>query len=207
MINYLIILIIIAYLIGSFSTAYWFGKWFHNLDIRKLGSKNAGATNAIRVLGLKTGIVVFIIDILKSFSIIHLVHVIPDLANESETFYIIKIALGASAVIGHIFPLYSNFDGGKGVASMLGVILALHPIGALITLGVFTIMFLSTKIVSLSSLTASLFFPGIIYLMEGTAKQSLLIFGILASLMIVVTHTKNIKRLLKGEEKRMSFKN
>jgi acyl phosphate:glycerol-3-phosphate acyltransferase len=207
MINYLIILIIIAYLIGSFSTAYWFGKWFHNLDIRKLGSKNAGATNAIRVLGLKTGILVFIIDILKSFSIIHLVHVIPDLANESETFYIIKIALGASAVIGHIFPLYSNFDGGKGVASMLGVILALHPIGALITLGVFTIMFLSTKIVSLSSLTASLFFPGIIYLMEGTAKQSLLIFGILASLMIVVTHTKNIKRLLKGEEKRMSFKN
>lgn len=207
MINYLIILIIIAYLIGSFSTAYWFGKWFHNLDIRKLGSKNAGATNAIRVLGLKTGILVFIIDILKSFSIIHLVHIIPDIANESETFYIIKIALGASAVIGHIFPLYSNFDGGKGVASMLGVILALHPIGALITLGVFTIMFLSTKIVSLSSLTASLFFPGIIYLMEGTDKQSLLIFGIFASLMIVVTHTKNIKRLLKGEEKRMSFKN
>lgn len=203
---YLIPAIVISYLIGSFSTAYWFSKWFYNIDIRTLGSKNAGATNVIRVLGYKAGIPVFILDILKSFLPMHLVYFIPNIEIHSEIFYIAMIALGVAAVLGHIFPLYSGFDGGKGVASLLGVVLALHPLGAIIALGIFTIVFISVRIVSLSSLIAGICFPLVIFIIEGNDKSTLLIFSIIASILLIITHTKNIKRLLKGEEKRMTFK-
>ncbi len=203
---YLIVAIIISYLIGSFSTAYWFGKWFFKLDIRKVGSKNAGATNTMRVLGYKAALPVFIIDIFKSFLAIQLIYFIPEIQVSSEFYYLVKIILGASAVIGHIFPLYSKFDGGKGVASLLGVILALHLIGTLIVLGMFIIVFLIFRIVSISSLIAAISFPITIYIMENSEKQILIVFSIIATMLLVITHLKNIKRLIKGEEKRIDFK-
>ncbi|MDD3860882.1 MAG: glycerol-3-phosphate 1-O-acyltransferase PlsY [Bacteroidales bacterium] len=203
---YIIIFTIVSYLIGSFSSAVWFGKWFFGVDVREHGSKNAGATNTFRVLGYKAGIPVFIADILKSFLAVQLINFIPDIVLETELYYQIKLVFGISAVIGHIFPLYTGFRGGKGVASMLGLVLALYPAVAGITLGVFIIVFLITRIVSISSIIAALSFPLIMYFITDGTSPTLTVFSIVASVLIVVTHKKNIKRLLKGEEKRISFK-
>jgi glycerol-3-phosphate acyltransferase PlsY len=165
MIFYLIIFTITSYLLGSFSSAVWFGKWFHNTDVREHGSKNAGATNTLRVLGAKAALPVFIVDILKSFLAVQLIWFVPEVVAGTELFYQIKLLFGISAVVGHIFPLYSGFKGGKGVASMLGLLLALHPASAGITLAVFAICFASTRIVSISSIIAALSFPIIIFIL------------------------------------------
>jgi glycerol-3-phosphate acyltransferase PlsY len=206
MIFYLIIFTITSYLLGSFSSAVWFGKWFHNTDVREHGSKNAGATNTLRVLGAKAALPVFIVDILKSFLAVQLIWFVPEVVAGTELFYQIKLLFGISAVVGHIFPLYSGFKGGKGVASMLGLLLALHPASAGITLAVFAICFASTRIVSISSIIAALSFPIIIFILERTDFITLNIFSIVATILIVITHLKNIKRLLKGEEKKLQFR-
>jgi len=205
MVYYLIGFSILSYLIGSFSSAVWFGKWFFKTDVREFGSKNAGATNTFRVLGYKAGIPVFIADILKAFIAVQLANLVPDLVSGSESFYQVKILFGISAILGHIFPLYTGFRGGKGVASMLGVVLAIHPASAGIALGVFAIVFSISRIVSISSLTTAFTFPFIIYILEKADSLTLTVFSIVASVLIVITHLKNIKRLLKGEEKRLTF--
>lgn len=197
--------IILSYLLGSFSSAVWFGRWFWNIDVREHGSKNAGATNTFRVLGYKAGIPVFVADILKSFIAVQLINFVPELEKGSELYFQIMLMFGSAAVIGHILPLYTGFRGGKGVASMLGFVVAVHPAAAGITFVVFLIVFLISRIVSISSLSAALTFPLIIYLLELGDSLILTIFSILAAILIVITHLKNIKRLLKGEEKRMSF--
>jgi acyl phosphate:glycerol-3-phosphate acyltransferase len=197
--------IILSYLLGSFSSAVWFGRWFWNIDVREHGSKNAGATNTFRVLGYKAGIPVFVADILKSFIAVQLINFVPDLVKGSELYFQIMLMFGSAAVIGHILPLYTGFRGGKGVASMLGFVVAVHPAAAGITFVVFLIVFLISRIVSISSLSAAVTFPLIIYLLELGDSLTLTVFSILAAILIVITHLKNIKRLLKGEEKRMSF--
>ncbi|MDD4148879.1 MAG: glycerol-3-phosphate 1-O-acyltransferase PlsY, partial [Bacteroidales bacterium] len=159
MLVYLIIFTIVSYLIGSFSSAVWYGKWFYKTDVREHGSKNAGATNTLRVLGVKAAVPVFITDIFKSYLSVQLIYFIPDVIAGSEQFYQIKLLFGVSAVIGHIFPLYTNFKGGKGVASMLGLVLALHPAAAGLSLAVFSLVFIFTRIVSISSISAALVFP------------------------------------------------
>lgn len=205
MLTYIIIFSILSYLIGSFSSAVWFGHWFWNTDVREFGSKNAGATNTFRVLGAKAGLIVFVFDVLKSFAAIQLVRLVPELQQNSELYIQIKILFGACAIIGHIFPVFSQFRGGKGVASMLGFIIAIHPLAAGITFGVFLIVFLISRIVSLSSISAALAFPFIIYFLEKGNSLTLTIFSIIATCLIILTHLKNIKRLLKGEEKPISF--
>lgn len=205
MLTYIIIFSILSYLIGSFSSAVWFGRWFWNTDVREFGSKNAGATNTFRVLGAKAGLIVFVFDVLKSFAAIQLVRLVPELQQNSELYIQIKILFGACAIIGHIFPVFSQFRGGKGVASMLGFIIAIHPLAAGITFGVFLIVFLISRIVSLSSISAALAFPFIIYFLEKGNSLTLTIFSIIATCIIILTHLKNIKRLLKGEEKPISF--
>ena len=205
MLTYIIIFSILSYLIGSFSSAVWFGRWFWNTDVREFGSKNAGATNTFRVLGAKAGLIVFVFDVLKSFAAIQLVRLVPELQQNSELYIQIKILFGACAIIGHIFPVFSQFRGGKGVASMLGFIIAIHPLAAGITFGVFLVVFLISRIVSLSSISAALAFPFIIYFLEKGNSLTLTIFSIIATCIIILTHLKNIKRLLKGEEKPISF--
>jgi len=206
MIIYLISFSILSYLLGSFSSAVWFGKWFHNTDVRKFGSKNAGATNTLRVLGAKAALPVFIVDILKSFIAVNLVILIPDLVVNTDSYFQVKLLFGIMAVIGHIFPLYSGFKGGKGVASMLGLVLALHPAAAGLSLLVFIIIFLITRIVSISSISTAIAFPFILYFIFNNQSITLTIFSIITAILIVITHLKNIKRLLKGEEKKISFK-
>ncbi len=206
MLFYLIIFTIVSYLAGSFSSAVWYGKWFYKTDVREYGSKNAGATNTLRVLGIKAAIPVFITDILKSYLAVQLIWFVPDVIVGSEQYYQIKLLFGVGAVIGHIFPVFTGFKGGKGVASMLGLVLALHPAAAGLSLAVFALVFIFSKIVSISSISAALVFPIIVYILEKAEIVTLTIFSVVAAILIVITHLKNIKRLLKGEEKKMRFK-
>ncbi|MEA1874930.1 MAG: glycerol-3-phosphate 1-O-acyltransferase PlsY [Bacteroidota bacterium] len=195
-----------AYLFGAFNAAYWFGKWFHQIDIRQHGSKNAGATNLLRVVGWKTALPAFLFDAAKSFAAVKLAYFQNSFEPQSEAFVIWQISLGVIAVFGHIFPVFSGFKGGKGVASLLGMIIALHPLAALSAFGIFVISLVITRIVSISSMLAGISFPIIFYLLFYENQNSLLIFSLFAALLLLISHKKNIKRLLNGEEKHISFK-
>lgn len=215
-----IVLAVVAYLMGSFSSALWYGKWFHGIDIREHGSKNAGSTNVLRVLGWKCAIPVFVTDVLKSFIpamffVMLLNLVMPELSNEyvvkvkgSEVYYLLQLLFGMMAIVGHIFPIFSGFKGGKGVASMLGIVLALDPLAAALALAVFIIVVICTKIVSVSSMSAGVSFPIIVFVMSmirGNGYSiTLTVFSIIVAILLLVTHKKNIKRLIKGEEPKIS---
>jgi glycerol-3-phosphate acyltransferase PlsY len=200
-----IILSITAYLIGSIPSSVWIGKWFFNTDIRDHGSGNAGTTNTFRVLGTFPGIIVFALDIFKGFLAVSLVY----LAHQyiPETKYVnFELLLGGLAVLGHIFPIYAGFRGGKGVATLLGIVLAIHPIAALISLSIFILVLSITKYVSLSSMIAGLIFPFLIIFIFKESIISLIIFSIVISILLIVTHQKNIVRLLAREENKVRFR-
>lgn len=197
---------IIAYLLGSFNAALWLGKWFHKIDIRQYGSKNAGATNLLRVVGWKTALPAFIIDAAKSFFAVKLAVFQSIWEVQSEAFMIWQISLGMLAVFGHIFPVFSRFKGGKGVASLLGMVIALHPFAALSAFAIFVISLVLTKIVSISSMLAGISFPLLLFFLFKESQNSLLAFSIFAAILLLISHKKNIKRLLNKEEKRIAFK-
>lgn len=195
-----IIAIVSAYLLGSVSTSIWIGKIFYGIDIRNYGSGNAGATNIFRVLGKKAGVPVLIIDILKGSLAVNLAFIFGTESPQSAGFINFQMALGAAAVLGHVFPVYAGFKGGKGIATLLGIMLAIHFQGALLSIVIFLIVLLLTKYVSLSSITAALVFPlSIIVLFEATVS-SLVIFSLIVWIIVLITHQKNIERLLKKEE-------
>jgi len=198
--------LVFAYLLGSIPTAIWVGKIFYNIDIREHGSGNAGATNAIRVLGAKAGIPVFIIDMLKGYAAVRLLYLTDFYIPETGDFVNFQLALGLAALIGHIFPLYANFRGGKGVATLTGIILALHPMATLFTLGVFTIVLIITRFVSLSSMIAAFTFPLTLVFFFSTSTPSLIVFSMIIAILLLFTHQKNIERLLKGEESKFKIK-
>lgn len=197
---------LIAYLLGSFNAALWIGKWFHSIDIRKHGSHNAGATNLLRVVGWKAALPAFLLDATKSFLAVQLALLQTVWSVQTEQFVIWQISLGIIAVIGHIFPIYSGFKGGKGVASLLGLVLAIHPIAALLALAVFVVVMLISRIVSLSSMLAGISFPLILIFGLQEERLSMIIFSITAACLLLISHKKNIKRLLNREEKRITFK-
>ena len=141
-----IIFIIIAYLIGSFPTAVWIGNFFYNKDVREYGSGNAGATNTFRVLGKKAGIPVLLMDIFKGWLAVYFASFVSD--NTIDT----RLVFGIAAVIGHLFPIYTGFRGGKGIATLLGFMIGIEPIAAGICVVVFLTSFLISKYVSLSSI-------------------------------------------------------
>lgn len=192
-----------AYLLGSIPSAVWAGRLFHGIDVREHGSGNAGATNVIRVLGWKTGVPVLIFDMIKGF----LAAMLPKLFNlapeESAMLVNLQIFTGLMAIIGHIFPVFAGFRGGKGVATMFGILLAIHPPVTLLCLGVFLIFFISTGIVSIGSIAAGIAFPVLLLTLFNTPSVVFRIFSVLVAVALIVTHRKNIKRLLKGEEKRL----
>lgn len=125
----IISLIIGAYLLGSIPTAVWWGRKYYGIDVREFGSGNAGATNTFRVLGKKAGIPVLIIDILKGTSAVMLAWLSP-YTFESDPYVNVQLALGVAAVVGHVFPVFAGFRGGKGVATILGVIICITPLRA-----------------------------------------------------------------------------
>lgn len=197
----IIILLILAYIIGSIPTAVWVGKRFYKVDVREHGSGNAGATNTFRVLGKKAGIPVLLIDILKGYLAVNLVG-IQSVYEISEIipYTNLKLAFGFSAVVGHIFPLFAGFRGGKGIATLLGIVLAIHLQAALGAIAVFLVVLLSTKYVSLGSIMAGIVFPILVIFVFKTEVPSLMIFSSVVAILIVLTHQKNIERLLKKNE-------
>ncbi len=194
-----ILLLIAGYLLGSIPSAVWIGKYFYKIDVREYGSGNAGATNTFRVLGKKAGTVVLILDILKGSGAVLLAH-FSNYATNSNQFINLQLVLGISSLIGHIFPLFASFRGGKGVATLLGVVLAVHPMAASCSVLVFVIILLISSYVSLGSMIAGIAFPISVIVVFQTKTPSLIIFSILIAIMILITHQKNIERLLRREE-------
>ncbi len=198
-------LFILAYLLGSIPTAVWTGKLVHKVDIRKHGSFNAGATNMIRVLGAKTGIPVLIFDIIKGWFATYLVYFFTDIIGNEEQIIELKLFLGLLAVFGHLYPVFANFKGGKGIATIFGMFLGLHASSALITLGIFVLVFLLFKIVSLSSMVAVLAYPIISYFGFDMQNHYFIAATLFFAVLVIFTHRKNIDRLRKGQEKKLSF--
>jgi acyl phosphate:glycerol-3-phosphate acyltransferase len=196
------VLLLIAYLLGSIPTSVWIGKAFYNIDVREFGSGNAGATNTFRVLGKTAGIPVLAIDILKGTVAVALSW-LSGFETGTNGFINLQLALGVAALIGHIFPVFAGFRGGKGVATILGVVICIAPLACSIALLIFLVMLFSTRIVSLSSMVAGVCFPVILNLILGNENRILIVFSILVALMLLITHRKNIRRLLRNEESRV----
>jgi glycerol-3-phosphate acyltransferase PlsY len=197
-----LILIIIAYLLGSIPTSVWIGKYFYGIDIREHGSGNAGATNTFRVLGKKPGIIVLIIDILKGSAAVSLAYWFEDVLPANE-FIDIEIGLAIACVFGHIFPVFAGFRGGKGVATLLGATIIITPISCALALVVFLIVLFSTRYVSLSSMSAGVSYPFILHFVLHNQHPSLTIYSILIALLLIITHRKNIRRLLTHTESKI----
>lgn len=198
-----LILIICAYLIGSIPTALIVSQRFFGIDIRDYGSGNMGATNTFRVLGSKYGTIVMIADILKGVFAVALFNLIPFyLHNELERTNFM-IGLGLSSVAGHIFPLFANFKGGKGVATLFGMLLAIQPVIAGSCVAVFLLVLFFTRYVSLSSILSALMLPICVLWIWNDDVVLYRFFAVLVAALVVLTHQKNIGRILRGVESRV----
>ena len=198
----LAILIILAYLIGSIPTAVWVSKRIYGIDIREHGSGNAGATNTFRILGKKAGSVVMAGDMLKGFLAVKL-SLLSSFSWSSEAITNLQVFLGLAAVVGHIFPIWADFRGGKGIATLFGMILSIQPLVAISLIGVFFLMLYLTRYVSLSSISASIAFPLLILFIFNEPEVSYRVFAIATAVLVVLTHHKNINRLLAGNESKV----
>ena len=202
----IIIFVLLAYLTGAFPSAVWVGKTFYNTDVREYGSGNAGATNTFRVLGKGAGIPVLLMDILKGWLSVSYVNFISNADVLSpELFFENQLAFGIAAVVGHLFPIYTGFRGGKGIATMLGLLIALHPLAALFSFIVFIVVFFIFKYVSLASIIASIAFPILVILVLDPRTAALNLFAIFVPILSFITHQKNIERLVRGEETKITF--
>ena len=200
-----IAVLILAYLIGSIPTSVWIGKWFYNVDIRDHGSGNAGSTNAIRILGWKVGISVLIFDIFKGWLAVNLIHLTQFYIPETGKFITFQLMLGVAAILGHIFPIYVGFRGGKGVATLFGLVMAINPEPTLICIGIFVVTLIISKYVSLSSMIAGFAFPFMVIFVFKETTMSLVIFSLIISILLLFTHQKNIERLLSHKESKATF--
>lgn len=196
-----LLFILLAYLLGSIPTAVWVGKSWYAIDVREHGSKNAGATNTFRVLGKKPGIIVLIIDIIKGA----IASLLPFyfFTGTSDQVVNLQIITSIVAVVGHVFPCFANFKGGKGVATSLGVIIGLHPAAAGICMAVFLLVFLTSHYVSLGAMVGAITFPLSIVFIFHTHSFWLIVFAHVLAFLVILAHRKNIQRLLKGEESKM----
>lgn len=201
----IIVLAICAYLLGSIPSAVWIGKKYYGIDIREYGSKNAGTTNILRVLGRRAALPVFVIDFLKGFLAVTLSNLIAyDAEVHPNLIYDVKIGLVFAAVLGHIFPLFAGFRGGKGVATMAGAILGIYPPAMILCLTVWFVSLMITHYVSFSSMLAGIMFPVFIMISPETNRSiPLIIFSLIVAVLLVFTHRKNIRRLLDGEESKI----
>ncbi|MCH7753882.1 glycerol-3-phosphate 1-O-acyltransferase PlsY [candidate division KSB1 bacterium] len=201
----LVLIILFAYLVGSFPTSIVVGRMTQRIDIREHGSKNAGGTNAFRVLGWKAGLFVAVVDILKGVLatlLIAKIRVDPLMLD----YELVQIIAGTFAVIGHIWTVLAKFKGGKGVATGAGLIIALFPWASLICFIIFAALVLTTRYVSLGSIIATSSLPFVLLTFDRmfgkSVSTSLLTFSILISGLIIFTHRSNIRRLINGTENR-----
>jgi len=198
-----LLLILFAYLIGSIPTALIISKRFFGIDIRDYGSGNMGATNTFRVLGSRFGTMVMIFDILKGMAAVALFTFIPYYLNHELERTNFILGLGTAAVLGHIFPIFAGFRGGKGVATLLGMILAVQPIIAISCIGVFVLVLYLTRYVSLSSILAAVSLPICVLWIWNENEILYRVFALLVAALVVITHQKNIGRILRGVESRI----
>ena len=204
-----ILLIVAAYLLGSIPSAVWIGKKYYGIDIREHGSKNAGATNTLRVLGRRAALPVFGIDVLKGYVAVTLAQVSmyasADYVALHGTGPLInfKIVLVVAAVLGHIFPIFAGFRGGKGVATLAGSVLAVFPPAVLLCLATFLVVLMISHYVSLSSMTAGVMFPIYTVFVYHQTYVPLIVFGCVIAVLLIITHHKNIKRLIAGTESKI----
>jgi len=208
------VVILASYLLGSIPSSVWVGKVYKGIDIREHGSGNAGATNTFRMLGWKAGAVVALIDFSKGFVAAYFVYKLAFVVGSGpvtipnwDAYAFLKIVSGMSAVIGHMFPLYASFKGGKGVITAAGLLYGIEPISISLSLAVFMVLLFSTRYVSLASIVASFLYPIFLiilrYVFGLDIDGSLIIFGALIGLGIIIKHHGNIKRLIQGNENRI----
>ena len=187
-----------AYLLGSIPSAVWIGKAFYGVDVRQHGSGNAGTTNVMRVLGKRAALPVFLIDGLKGYLAVSLVAWSGMVAESPEWLYL-KMGLCIMAVVGHMFPIFAGFRGGKGVATLVGAMFAFSLGGILLCLATFVVIVAYTKYVSVGSMVGGLLLPFYAALC-GQSDWRLMVFFGLISLLLFYTHRSNIGRLLHGTE-------
>lgn len=197
------LLIVLAYVIGSVPTSVWVSKYFFGVDIRDYGSGNAGATNTYRVLGSKWGTFVMIVDVLKGVVATSLYIFIPYYMGDEWHRTNLMVGLGLAAVLGHIFPVFADFKGGKGVATLFGMVIAIQPLVAICCVAVFLLVLYLTRFVSLSSILASVAFAVFILFVFNEKETLYRVFAVAVALMVILTHQKNINRLLKGTESKV----
>jgi glycerol-3-phosphate acyltransferase PlsY len=198
-----ILLVTLAYFIGSIPTALIISKSFFNIDIRDYGSGNMGATNAFRILGAKWGTLIMVLDIIKGMLAVGLCYFMPHYMENDIQQTNFMIALGLAAVIGHIFPVFAEFKGGKGVATLLGMLLAVQPLVAVACLGVFIVVLFLTRYVSLSSILGAIMLPISVIWIWNDDVLTYRIFAVVVAFLVIITHQKNIGRLIKGAETRV----
>lgn len=196
-----------AYILGSIPTAIWLGRYTKGIDIREHGSHNAGATNTFRVLGKRAGWTVLFIDVIKGTLAANLPHVFPDSLfwGYKDELLILQLIAGFTAVFGHVFPVFANFRGGKGVATSLGIVLGINPPSAAVCLSIFLLVFLTTCYVSLGAIISALCFPIVSYYFIHDDTRIMIIFTVVLGVLVIWAHRKNIDRLLKGTENRMNL--
>ncbi len=191
-----IVAIIISYFIGAIPTGILFCRILKRTDPRKIGSKSMGATNVARVLGYKWGVFVLLIDILKGY--LPVVLLAPAMFAP-EQFELGRVLIGAAAVSGHVWTIFAGFRGGKGVGTAAGVLLALDWSSVLICMGIWLVIFIAFRIVSIASMSGAIAFPMLIWLSGGHSIE-LKIASIVFALFLIYTHRTNITRLFAGNE-------
>jgi len=201
-----VLFIVLAYLIGSIPTALWIGRSTHGVDVREHGSKNAGATNTFRILGRKCGWIVLTIDVLKGLAASSLPLIFAEDYSKNELL-LFQISTSLVCIIGHIFPVFAQFRGGKGVASALGIIIGLNPVSACISVVIFLVVFLVSRYVSLGAIITSITYPFVSFFIVKEESSLMIIFTTLLGLLVVLAHWKNIRRLLNGAESKMNLLN
>lgn len=206
-----ITMLLIAYILGSIPSAVWIGKKYYGIDIREHGSKNAGTTNMLRVLGRRAAIPVFVLDFFKGFVAVTLIGLMRYDADISSAWLINLKILGVfAAVLGHIFPIFANFKGGKGVATLVGAVTGIYPQIVFLCFAVWLLVFMISHYVSLASMTAGCCFPLLVVIYSSSEWSrmndisfSFIIFAFAVAFLLMWSHRKNIERLKAGTESKI----
>lgn len=204
-------MLVLAYLLGSIPSAVWIGKKYYGVDIREHGSKNAGTTNMLRVLGKRAAIPVFVLDFFKGFAAVSLLSLMRyDPEITSAWLINLKILAVFAAVLGHIFPIFADFKGGKGVATLVGAVMGIYPQIILLCFGVWALVFMISHYVSLASMTAGCCFPMFVIIYSSSEwsrnndiSSTFILFSIAVAGLLLWSHRKNIERLKAGTESKI----
>ena len=192
-----ILIILVSYCFGSIPTGFLFGKFLKNIDLRLIGSGSTGATNVLRNVGKWPALYVFIIDVIKGLIAVKIAQYYVN-----ENLYV--ILAGLTAIAGHIWPIWLKGKGGKAVATGLGIFLALSWKVGLASLGIFLMILIKSKFVSLSSITAATFLPILMFLNLRDINHPYVLLSIFVSILVIWKHRTNIKRLIRGEESKIN---